>query len=134
MLYIYLFIFNDLLFIDFLILRQQTDFLLNSIVFLSSKTNFFFYFFSDLKKTIAYVRNLTVQFVRKCRVDHLKQGTDLHFISFLFCFLFFRSFFSFSIFRMFDSVGYSFFFSSRKSSANNDGNEKKKNFLSSSVV
>ena len=29
---------------------------------------------SDLKRTIAYVQNLTVDFVRKCRVDHLKRG------------------------------------------------------------
>ena len=28
----------------------------------------------DLKKTIGYVRNLTVAFVRKCKVDHFKQG------------------------------------------------------------
>jgi hypothetical protein len=40
----------------------------------------------DLKKTIAYVRNLTVQFVRKCRVEHLKQGWHTRGIFFFFFF------------------------------------------------
>ncbi len=35
----------------------------------------------DLKKTVAYVRNLTEKFVRKCKVDRLKQGCLVQFVN-----------------------------------------------------
>merc|ERR1712046_112774 len=34
----------------------------------------------DLKRTLAYVKNLTIDFVRKCRIEHLKRGCRVRWV------------------------------------------------------